>query len=542
MSPAQKKKSKSIIWVVGIITILLVTPIFIYLASTQLILKPIESEEKRAWQSYQENRQLRKKYEERQSILMQVAKAKRARLLAMNTLEAMAKDIPNGVTLDALSFIESRNSQGNNVLLRGRVSQENASKLKNYADALTKAKNAQAANQPLFSQVMPPNVDARAGGYLSWTIICTIKMEELNAVNEHGLILPEAPQPVNYQREMEGQSTLKIFLDGKKRLQSVAAKLKKEKEDYNQIFDSIPTIKPNRKNLPFASDANQAQYLMAEINSTGRRAGLNFTRSRGSQSSPRKDQVFDEQRRIVSFQCEPKDLVNFIQSIHQEMTAVRVRDLMITTTADRQQLKVDLTLSVHFLKSGSGPKSYEAIKWLPTASLDNEKQNKAIHQYLDKASQTFTKSDAFRLIKPTPPEEPKIVAPPRVPVKVPQLAGLLRINGKESALLRISPPRGGKAVYLQLQTGERQHGVEIGRIDLKQEIVEVIINGNTFSLQLSKTKASSSRRASSAQFAPRSSGSRPTTDNSGLSGVPSRGSSFSEPESLKAVPSRQRSD
>ena len=66
--------------------------------------------------------------------------------------------------------------------------------------------------------------------YISWTIICTIKMEELNAVNEHGLILPEAPQPVNYQREMEGQSTLKIFLDGKKRLQSVAAKLKKEKE------------------------------------------------------------------------------------------------------------------------------------------------------------------------------------------------------------------------------------------------------------------------------------------------------------------------
>ena len=113
---------------------------------------------------------------------MQLVNAKRARLLAMNTLEAVAGNIPDGVTLEALSFNETRSSEGNNIILRGRVSQENRSKLVDYADALAKAKNDQAANQPLFSQVMPPNMDARAGGYLSWYIIGIIKMEEPNTV------------------------------------------------------------------------------------------------------------------------------------------------------------------------------------------------------------------------------------------------------------------------------------------------------------------------------------------------------------------------
>ena len=479
MSPAQKKKSKSIIWVVGIITILLVTPIFSYLATTQFILKPIESEEKRAWQLYQENRQLRKEYETRQRILMQVVKAKRARLLAMNTLEAVAGNIPDGVTLEALSFNETRNSQFNNIILRGRVSQENRSKLVDYAGSLAKAKNAQSANQPLFSEVMPPNMDARAGGYLSWTIICIIKMEELNTVDASNPILPEAPQPVNYKWEIEEQSPLKIFLDGKKRLKSVAAKLQKEKKAYNQIFASIQTIEAGGKSipsgfLPFARDARQAQKLMLEgIQSEARRAGLNFTRSRGSQSGSRRtDQVFDEHRRIVSFQCEPKDLVNFIQSIHQEMTAVRVSSMSIMPTTDRQQLKVDLTLS----------KSYEAIIGLPTAALDNEKQTKAIHQYLDNASQTFTKSDAFRL-KP-PPEIEKFV-----PVDAPQLAGLLRINGRTKAILRISPPRGKKAQYYELAVGEDQDGVEVISVDVVASTVVVKIGETTYDLKIEKLKS-----------------------------------------------------
>ena len=473
MSSKENTNSKGPRWFLIIPGVFVILGLSSYLLFTQFILKPIENEEKRAYQLSRENRKLRKEYETRQRILMQVVNAKRARLLAMNTLEAVAGNIPDGVTLEALSFNETRNSQGNNIILRGRVSQEDLSKLNDCTDALAKVKNAQSANQPLFSEVMPPNMDARAGGYLNWYIICTIKMEELNTVDASNPILPEAPQPVNYKWEMEGQSTLKIFLDGKKRLKSVAAKLRKEKEDYNQIFASIPTIKSNGKNLSFASDDKQAQNLMAEINSKGRRAGLNFTRSRGVQSrSRRTDQVFDEHRRAVSFQCEPKDLVNFIQSIHQEMTAVRVSSMSIMPTTDRQQLKVDLTLS----------KSYEAIIGLPTAALDNEKQTKAIHQYLDNASQTFTKSDAFRL-KP-PPEIEKFV-----PVGAPQLAGLLRINDRTKAILRISPPRGKKAQYYELAVGEDQDGVEVISVDVVASTVVVKIGETTYDLKIEKLKS-----------------------------------------------------
>ena len=485
MSSKENTNSKGPRWFLIIPGVFVILGLSSYLLFTQFILKPIENEEKRAYQLSRENRKLRKEYEERQSILMQVVKAKRARLLAMNALEAMAGNIPDGVTLDSLSFAETRSSDGNNIILRGRVSQENRSKLVDYADALAKAKNAQSANQPLFSEVMPPNMDARAGGYLSWYIICIIKMEELNTVDASNPILPEAPQPVNYKWEIEEQSPLKIFLDGKKRLKSVAAKLQKEKKAYNQIFASIQTIEAGGKSipsgfLPFARDARQAQKLMLEgIQSEARRAGLNFTRSRGSQSGSRRtDQVFDEHRRIVSFQCEPKDLVNFIQSIHQEMTAVRVSSMSIMPTTDRQQLKVDLTLS----------KSYEAIIGLPTAALDNEKQTKAIHQYLDNASQTFTKSDAFRLKAPPKVEKPAEIEK-FVPVGAPQLAGLLRINDRTKAILRISPPRGKKAQYYELAVGEDQDGVEVISVDVVASTVVVKIGETTYDLKIEKLKS-----------------------------------------------------
>ncbi|MDP6730706.1 MAG: hypothetical protein QF675_12050 [SAR324 cluster bacterium] len=170
------------------------------------------------------------------------------------------------------------------------------------------------------------------------------------------------------------------------------------------------------------------------------------------------------------------------------MTAVRVRDLRITTTADRQQLKVDLTLSVRFLKSGSGPKSYEAIIGLPIAALDNENQNKAIHQYLDKASQTFTKSDAFRL-KPPPKIEKPAEIEKNVPVGAPQLAGLLRINGTTKAILRISPPRGKKAQYYELAVGENQDGVKVISVDVTASTVVVKIGETTYDLKIEKLKS-----------------------------------------------------
>ena len=143
MSSEENAGSKGPRWFLIIPGVFVILGLSSYLLFTQFILKSIENEEKRAYQLSRENRQLRKEYEDQKSILMQIVNAKRARLLAMNALEAMAGNIPDGVTLDSLSFNETRNSQGNNILLRGRVSQEERLKLVDYADALAKAKNAQ---------------------------------------------------------------------------------------------------------------------------------------------------------------------------------------------------------------------------------------------------------------------------------------------------------------------------------------------------------------------------------------------------------------
>ena len=50
-------------------------------------------------------------------------------------------------------------------------------KLQDYSDALANVSVAENENQPLFSQVMPPNMDSRAGGYMSWYVICILKRE-----------------------------------------------------------------------------------------------------------------------------------------------------------------------------------------------------------------------------------------------------------------------------------------------------------------------------------------------------------------------------
>ncbi len=93
--------------------------------------------------------------------------------------------------------------------------------------------------------------------------------------------------------------------------------------------------------------------------------------------------------------------------------------------------------------------------------------------------------DPFRLTKPEPEEaEPEIVEPRTV--GVPQLAGISTLRGNQRAVLRISPPRGGKAEYVFLAVGDELHGVEVTKIDLSQGLVEVFVRGQTFPLELDK--------------------------------------------------------
>ncbi len=94
MSSKENTNSKGPRWFLIIPGVFVILGLSSYLLFTQFILKPIENEEKRAYQLSRENRKLRKEYENQQSILMQLVNAKRSRLWAMNTLEASAGNIP----------------------------------------------------------------------------------------------------------------------------------------------------------------------------------------------------------------------------------------------------------------------------------------------------------------------------------------------------------------------------------------------------------------------------------------------------------------
>ena len=483
-----------------ILGILIIFGLTSYLAFNQFILKPITAEEERAYQLSRENRKLSKEYEDRQSILIQLVNAKRSRLLAMNILEAAAGTIPEELSLRYINSVEVRDG-GNNIVLNGEVKSGQGKRVDDYRNNLARIMVPDPVSKKqrkLFHDVMLSSQHEEAAGTEGrgrWTIVCMIRPDAVNASN---LILPEAPEPVNYKWEMEERSPLKIFLDGKKRLKSVAAKLQKEKKAYNQIFASIQTNEAGGKSipsgsLPFAGDARQAQTLMLEgIRRHAQRAGITITRSVLARSGTRKDNPFEEHKRNVSFECDPEDLMDFFRGINQETAAVRVSDMKISPTADRQRLQVQLSLSVHILKPNAGVNGFEAIGQLLFGMNNNEEQNKAIHQYLDNASQTFTKSDAFRLIPP-----PKIEKPAKieefVPVGAPQLAGLLRINGRTKAILRISPPRGKKAQYYELAVGEDQDGVKVISVDVTASTVVVKIGETTYDLKIGKQNSASEK-------------------------------------------------
>ena len=140
----------------------------------------------------------------------------------------------------------------------------------------------------------------------------------------------------------------------------------------------------------------------------------------------------------------------------------------------------------------------------------------------------------FRLIKPEIPKPIPIIIPlPAIPV--PQLAGIVRINSRTSALLRISPPSDGPAEYKFIGVGEMLNGVEVMRIDLKRDIVEVKIRNRTYSLELDKNTV-----ASSGSTARPTSGSR--SSSSPLSVIPSRGSSSRGSSSRNTSSSKEMTD
>ncbi len=150
------------------------------------------------------------------------------------------------------------------------------------------------------------------------------------------------------------------------------------------------------------------------------------------------------------------------------------------------------------------------------------------------------RKDPFRLTKPEPEEaEPEIVAPRTV--GVPQLAGISTLRGNQRAVLRISPPRGGKAEYVFLAVGDELHGVEVTKIDLSQGLVEVFVRGQTFPLELDK-KSDAGNGSTVSMVRPSGSNYRPGIG--GEAEKPSKAGDNPKPPSgngLKPVPTRSPS-
>ena len=273
-------------------------------------------------------------------------------------LDVVALHIPDEVTLDSVIFSESRGSGGNNVTLRGKVEQDGRRKLQGYADALATVQVKDAltqTNRNLFTKVQPPNMDARAGGYLDWYIACLIRKEsEEKPSTRQPSTLPSV-SPVKYKRK--DSHNLLFDRIRKKDLEMTVDSFKKERALLQSKFVSMPslaTLRPEWESLgpdvATVSGQDHALELMKMVETKARRSGLNITRTRGSQVSARNNKGLEEYKRTISFQAGTIELVDLLKNVSEEQSMIRVSDMKILPTPDRRYLKVDLTFIASFPK------------------------------------------------------------------------------------------------------------------------------------------------------------------------------------------------
>ena len=160
-------------------------------------------------------------------------------------------------------------------------------------------------------------------------------------------------------------------------------------------------------------------------------------------------------------------------------------------------------------------------------------------------------NDPFKLFKPEI-EKPEPIIVARITFGVPHLAGISLLNGVR-AVLRVNPPRGGKAQYVRLQEGEMLQDAdgnnygEVLKIDVEKGIVQVQVKGQTFPLEIDRTKMMASRSKPASGSSSRWSRGRPSSsgNSSSKSGGSSPSGATSKPPSksggsLQTVPSRRR--
>ena len=177
--------SKGKKWLIAILVVLVALPFAAFFTVTQLILKPTQIQQDQAEQLAKEVTLLRGKYGQIRELELSrtlIEEQLSRRSTALNVLDVVALHIPNEVTLDSLTFSESSGSKGgdNVTTLRGKVEQDDRNKLQEYSERLRMVKVLDEKTddrKDLFSRVQPPNMDARAGGYLDWYIVCLLRRE-----------------------------------------------------------------------------------------------------------------------------------------------------------------------------------------------------------------------------------------------------------------------------------------------------------------------------------------------------------------------------
>ena len=154
------------------------TMFYVVLISLYFVVKSqVAAKEEEAYQANRKALKIQKEYKTLGVKLRLLEEQRELRWTALNVFKAVSEHIPDGITLTSIDFTESRNSQGNNIVLRGTLDSDitDSKSLQDYSDAL--ADEVADNGRPLFSQVVPPNITQNNAGYLTWYVVCILTRE-----------------------------------------------------------------------------------------------------------------------------------------------------------------------------------------------------------------------------------------------------------------------------------------------------------------------------------------------------------------------------
>ena len=107
----------------------------------------------------------------------------------------------------------------------------------------------------------------------------------------------------------------------------------------------------------------QAQALLKDISSKARRLNINFTKDKGVALAGSKKNEFEEYKRMVSFQSSLGVLVQFLKSVSDGKSMIRVSNMTVVPTRDRKALMVELAFIASYTKSPPARTPKSTKRW-----------------------------------------------------------------------------------------------------------------------------------------------------------------------------------